>query len=204
MLKNFVVPCCRNRNPMTIRRMLRRRAVQIEFAISVFANGSSVAQLFLYTLATKISFRDMMARMRFALLLALATTLTASTLLASTEDDIKAAEKAWVDAVIARDQAKLQAIYTPDLIYAHSTGIIEDRAKYLDRLKSGVQRYDAITQESIKVVPHGDSAVTHSIVRMKGSTNKEPFDNHIMMIHVWVKQGGSWKLAAHQTTKLPN
>jgi len=30
-----------------------------------------------------------------------------------------------------------------------------------------------------------------------------PFNDHVMMMHVWVKQGGSWHLAAHQTTKVP-
>jgi hypothetical protein len=50
---------------------------------------------------------------------------------------------------------------------------------------------------------HGDAAVAHSIVNMKGVSNGKPFDDHLMMLHVWVKQAGAWQLAAHQTTKLP-
>ena len=44
---------------------------------------------------------------------------------------------------------------------------------------------------------------THSIARMTGRNDAGPFDDHLMIIHLWVKQGGTWQLAAHQTTKIP-
>jgi hypothetical protein len=28
-----------------------------------------------------------------------------------------------------------------------------------------------------------------------------PFDNNLFLMEVWAKQGGAWKLVAHQTTK---
>ena len=123
--------------------------------------------------------------------------------LAAGNGDIDAAEKAWAAAVMAKDFAALEKMYSDDLIYAHATGIVETKRQYLDKLKSGAQKYDKITFESLKVVPHGNAAISHAIMRMQGSTKGEPFDNHIMMMHTWVKQGGAWKLVAHQTTRLP-
>lgn len=117
--------------------------------------------------------------------------------------EIDKAEKAWAAAVMARDFAALDKIYSDDLIYAHSTGIIETKKQYLDKLKTGDQKYDSLTFESLKVVPHGNAAIGHAIMRMKGATKGVPFDNHIMMMHTWVKHGGAWKLVAHQTTRLP-
>ena len=122
---------------------------------------------------------------------------------AAGEDEIRAAEKAWAAAVKGRDFAALEKIFTPGLIYAHATGAIEDKEKYIGRLKSGAQRYDSITHESTKVVIYGDSAVAHSIMRMIGGNAAGPFNDHVMMIHFWVKQGGGWRLTAHQTTKIP-
>ncbi|HUQ90556.1 MAG TPA: nuclear transport factor 2 family protein [Bryobacteraceae bacterium] len=124
-------------------------------------------------------------------------------LAATPEEEIRAAEKKWADAVVARDYAALDKIYTPALIYAHSTGAIENRQKYMDRLKSGAQKYDGITQESIQIVPYGDSVVSHTILRMTGSNASGPFNNRVMAMHLWVKQNGAWRLAAHQTTLLP-
>ncbi|MGE4001122.1 MAG: nuclear transport factor 2 family protein [Planctomycetaceae bacterium] len=47
----------------------------------------------------------------------------------------------------------------------------------------------------------GDSAVAHSRVRMSGTSQGTPFDSKLLIMHVWVKQDGSWRLVAHQTTK---
>jgi ketosteroid isomerase-like protein len=124
-------------------------------------------------------------------------------LAAGAEDAILKADKQWASAVKAKDVAALDKIFTPGLIYAHATGIIEDKQKYMDRLKSGKQRYDDIQIESSKVVMYGDSAVSHSIVRTIGTNDKGPFNDHVMMIHFWVKQSGSWRLAGHQTTRIP-
>lgn len=113
------------------------------------------------------------------------------------------AENAWAKAVIARDLAALEKIYTPELIYAHSTGNVETLRMYLGRLKEGKQRYDDIRFEKQLIRAYGDSAVSHNIVRMMGKNDSGPFNDHLMMIHFWVRQGGAWKLAAHQTTKIP-
>ena len=122
---------------------------------------------------------------------------------ADPEAAIRDAEKAWADAVLARDYSALDKILGEKLIYAHATGAIESKQDYLKRLRAGAQRYDRIDRESLRIVSYGESAVTHSIRRMIGVSNGTPFNDHVMMLHCWEKQGGSWRLAAHQTTKLP-
>jgi len=139
----------------------------------------------------------------FALILIILTAVCGSALAARDEEQIRAAEKSWSDAVLARDFPALEKIFAETLIYAHSTGAIESKKDYLERLRKGAQRYDRIIQEKIQVVSYGDSAATHSILRMSGLSNGKPFDDHVMALHMWVKQGGAWHLAAHQTTKLP-
>jgi ketosteroid isomerase-like protein len=126
----------------------------------------------------------------------------AGCLLAS-EAEIRQAETKWATAVRTQDVTALEQIFTPALIYAHATGKIEDKKTYLDRLKSGKQRYEGITQEQLKIELYGDSAVAHAIMRMTGTNDAGPFNDHVMMMHIWVKQGGAWRLAAHQTTKIP-
>ena len=121
---------------------------------------------------------------------------------AGVEDEIRSAEKAWAAAVAARDEAALGKMLSPDLIYAHSSGVVETRQQYMDRLRTGAQRYDGVKHESLRVIPHGTTAIAHATMRMHGKSDARMFDDKLMMIHVWVKQGGAWKLVAHQTTKL--
>jgi len=138
--------------------------------------------------------------MKLLTLLMMAAALCAA---APPEQAILDAENSWAKAVIARDLAALEKIFTPELIYAHSTGKIETRQMYLDRLKEGKQRYDDIQFEKTQVRIYGDSAVSHSIARTIGKNDSGPFNDHLMMIHFWVRQSGAWRLAAHQTTKIP-
>jgi ketosteroid isomerase-like protein len=135
--------------------------------------------------------------------LAVLTLIAAFPAKAATEDEIRDADQRWAAAVKNGDTAALDGMYTSGLIYAHASGVVEDKGKYISRLKSGKQRYDAVQIESTKIVPYGDSAISHSIVRTIGVNDNGKFNDHVMMMHVWVKQGGAWRLAAHQTTKIP-
>ena len=118
------------------------------------------------------------------------------------DEAIVAAEKAWAKAVMATDIAALEEIYSDDLIYAHSTGIVETKKEYLDKLKQKTQKYDLVEHQSTTTKVFGNSAIAHSMMHMKGTNPKEKFDSKLMMIHVWVMQRGKWRLVAHQTTKL--
>jgi ketosteroid isomerase-like protein len=119
------------------------------------------------------------------------------------EQQVLDAEKAWATAVVKKDFAKLEGMLTADLIYAHSTGNIDDKSTYLGKMKTGKQKYDGIEHASTTVhIYGGDAAVAHSKVRMHGTNADGPFDDRLMMIHMWVKQGNQWKLAGHQTTRL--
>lgn len=130
--------------------------------------------------------------------------MAASTMLAAgIEDEIRAAEKAWSEAVIQRDFAKLEKTFSPELIYAHSTGSVENLSEYIARLKQGKQRYDTMTYEKTKVNAYGQTAVAHSFVRFTGKNDSGAFNDHLMMMHVWVKKGAAWQLVAHQTTRIP-
>jgi ketosteroid isomerase-like protein len=118
------------------------------------------------------------------------------------KDDVLSAEKNWASKVVALDFAALEQIYHADLIYAHSTGGIETKSDYMGKLRTGKQKYTSITHHSSTVRVHGDAAVVHSIVTMQGTNPAGPFDDRLMMLHTWVKSGGHWRLAAHQTTRL--
>ena len=130
-------------------------------------------------------------------------TLAAAGLIRASEEEVRAAEKAWAGAVMRQDFGALEKIYSPQLIYAHSTGNVESKKEYMDRLRGGAQKYEVVDHQKMTIRMYGGAAVAHCHMRMTGVSNGRPFDDRLMMLHVWVKQEGRWQLAAHQTTKLP-
>jgi len=119
------------------------------------------------------------------------------------EEELRQAETGWAAAVQKGDLAALQRILGDRLIYTHSTGVVEDKKEYLERLRKGTQKYELIEHASMNIRAYADAGVVASRVRMKGVSNTRLFDDQLLMLHVWVKQGGRWQLVAHQTTKLP-
>jgi ketosteroid isomerase-like protein len=118
-------------------------------------------------------------------------------------DEVKQAEQKWIAAVTSKDKSALEAILAKELVYTHSTGLVEDKGQYLQALASGNQKYDSIEYEAPAIQTYGSTAVVTTKVVMKGATKGQPFNNQLRLLHVWVKQGGKWSLVAHQTTRLP-
>ncbi len=119
---------------------------------------------------------------------------------AGAEADVKKAEEAWASTVSKGNVAEAAKVFADDLVYTHSSGVKENKTEYLAKLKSGVQVYKSISFLDQKIKVWGDSALMTGTVRMTGATKGVPFDNTMFVTHVWAKQGGAWKMLAHQTT----
>ena len=117
--------------------------------------------------------------------------------------DARKTVDAFIAAVKKNDVAAVSNFLADDLVYTHSTGIVEGKKEYLAKLKTGDQKYTGIDFINPTIRAFGDTVVINTVARMTGATKGVPFDNTLFLMQVWVKQGGSWKLAAHQTTRKP-
>ena len=111
-------------------------------------------------------------------------------------------EQDWVNALVKADTAKLETLYADTLVYTHSSGSVDDKAKYIANLKAGGTKYLSIDRDSVKVNTYGDSAIVtcHAVIKL--SVNGENRTVDARMIHVYAKIKGRWQMVAHQTTKL--
>ncbi len=120
-----------------------------------------------------------------------------------TADAVKAAEKVWAEATVKGDAAALGKVLADDLTYTHSTGDVDTKAMFIGNL-TGVRKYHKIDFESIETRLYGNTAVsicTAQIATSMGGGAVAPA--HLKMLHVWVMQGGNWRLVAHQSLRLP-
>lgn len=141
--------------------------------------------------------------LRRSLLAALAGGMAVSAQTGASPADVRKAVDSFITAVQKNDVATVSRYLADDIVYTHSTGIVETRKEYLDKLKSGAQKYAGIELINPKIRVYGNTGVINSQVRMHGATKGVPFDNTLFLTHVWVKQGNDWKLVSHQTTRKP-
>lgn len=118
-------------------------------------------------------------------------------------DAIEKLDAQWVAALLSNDTTRLDQILADDLIYGHASGALDTKTKFLEKLRSGRQVYKTLDQTHVRVrILDTHTAVTHSWMRAAGTNANGPFDDQLMMLHVWAKQGADWQLVAHQTAKV--
>jgi ketosteroid isomerase-like protein len=120
-----------------------------------------------------------------------------------TKQEILALDKKWSDAIQKKDGATLDKLLTEELVYAHASGVVDTKKTYIAKIKEGKQVYKTFEQKHPTVAIYGnDTAVSFSWVHVTGVNPQGPFDDKIMMLHTWVRLGGVWRMAAHQTTRV--
>jgi ketosteroid isomerase-like protein len=121
----------------------------------------------------------------------------------SIEQDILALEERRCAAMAANDVAALEKLFHDDLIYTHSSAVVDTRASYLDTLKNGHTRYHSVQRSDEKVRVCGDTALVtgRAIIDVTVKGEKKHLDTRFL--DVWTKTRQGWKFIAWQSTKLP-
>jgi len=121
----------------------------------------------------------------------------------SIEQDVLALEEKRCAAMAANDVAALEKLFHDDLIYTHSSAVVDTRASYLATLKSGHTRYHSIKGSKEKVRVSGDTALVtgRAIIDVTVKGEKKHLDTRFL--DVWIKTPQGWKFIAWQSTKLP-
>jgi ketosteroid isomerase-like protein len=117
----------------------------------------------------------------------------------SDEQAVRAAVAQFDEAARKQDRATLDKLLSPDLVYVHSLGKVENKTECIDALMKS--RIDFKMDPNPVVKMHGPTAIVHvkttSHMMQDGKPTQIPLD----MMQVWVKKGSSWQLAGRHTLR---
>ena len=117
--------------------------------------------------------------------------------------EVEARDALRCKATLEGDLATLDGIIADTLRYTHSSAVVDDKAGYLESLRSGVYRYQGFTHLKRGFQVHGDTVLVYGDVQIdvtvKG-TAKKVMSRYLA---VWLRQGGVWRMAAWQSTPIP-
>jgi ketosteroid isomerase-like protein len=119
------------------------------------------------------------------------------------EQEIRQRETRRFEALVRGDTASLEEIMADDAIYTHATGVVETKAEYLAKMKSGEVTYESFVPEELRVRVYGTAAVLNGIARVKAHVGGEVRNLRLLFTDVYVKQGERWRMVAWQSTRLP-
>ncbi len=111
-----------------------------------------------------------------------------------------AAEKLRV-AMLSGNQQDLESVVMDELNYGHSSGMLDDKKLFLDKLVSGKSDFVEIniTDQSVQVI--NKTGIVRHTLSARTNDNNKPGTVNLKILLVFVKDHGQWKLLARQAVK---
>ena len=128
-----------------------------------------------------------------------------STGFAQSEDEILVAQaiERFRIAMVHPDSAVLADLASGDLEYVHSSGTVRDKKGFINEFlqrQTDVTKV-TITNQTIKITGN-NAIVRHRMVADSRKTGYPPVID-IIILMVWRKENGKWKMLARQAAKIP-
>jgi ketosteroid isomerase-like protein len=118
---------------------------------------------------------------------------------------VKAADKARVAAMQSGARAQLDGIFSDELRYAHSNGVVDTKASFIDILSAGKTKYVGYDyEEQSFTFPAPGIALMSGRAHVKAETAGGTMDSVLSFLAVWREENGKWRFLAWQSCKLPS
>jgi hypothetical protein len=117
---------------------------------------------------------------------------------------VQAADKARIAAMQSGDREKLGVIFSDDLHYAHSSGVVDTKATFTEVLGTGKTKYTGYDYVEQKFTfPAPGIAIMTGKAHIKAVTATGEMDSVLSFLAVWREEKGQWRFLAWQSCKLP-
>ncbi len=114
--------------------------------------------------------------------------------------EILALEERRCAALIAKDFAALDELFAAEVLYTHSSGSRDNRASYLESLRSNALAYRSITRSGTEVAVYDGAAIIATGVTLEITSNGTDKTVNGRATITWVRDRGRWHFAAWQST----
>jgi ketosteroid isomerase-like protein len=99
---------------------------------------------------------------------------------------------------------KFTELLSEDVVYVHSSGFTDDKTSYLKKFRDGAFIYHSAVLQLEKVSALGENGfMATGSVQMDATVGGVLKHLHTLLLVVWRKESGTWRLLGHQTTSLP-
>jgi len=96
----------------------------------------------------------------------------------------------------------LQKLVDDNLTYGHSSGLIENKNEFVEKIANGNSDFVSIDLSDQTISMFGNTAIVrHTLSAETNDKGKSPGTIKLLILLVWQKESGVWKLLARQAVK---
>jgi ketosteroid isomerase-like protein len=114
-----------------------------------------------------------------------------------------AAEDARYAAQIGADFEAMARLFADDLVYVHSSGAVDGKATYIERMRSGALIYRGMEKSNVEARVFGPVAILTGIGHFDVTVDGKETVVRVLFHSVWVKTDSSVRFVSWQSTPVP-
>lgn len=120
-----------------------------------------------------------------------------------TAEEALRAEDARYTAQTANDFAAMERMFDQDLVYIHSSATADDKSAYIESMRSGGVKYQAMRRSNVKVRTYGCLAIITGNAEFDLTVKSEAVSVQLRFHSVWAKRGQGVQFVSWQSTRVP-
>jgi ketosteroid isomerase-like protein len=118
------------------------------------------------------------------------------------EKQVALTVEALIKAMLDGDRTALTNIAAEELSYGHSSGVIDNKAEFVEKIASGKSDFVKIDLQDQSIKVAGKTAIVRHKLFGDTSDNGKPGSLKLYVLLIFQKQNGGWKLLARQAAKI--
>ena len=119
------------------------------------------------------------------------------------KDEVLAAEDARYAAQTSNDFGALQTLIGSDLVYIHSSAIVDNKASYIDSMRSGTVKYRVMRRSDVTVRTYGCIAIISGLGNFDVTVKGQDMAVEIRFHSIWAKRDRGLEFISWEATRTP-
>jgi hypothetical protein len=120
-----------------------------------------------------------------------------------TADEALRAEDARYAAQTGADFAALERMIGEDLVYIHSSAIVDNKATYIESQRSGTVKYRSMKRSDVKVRTYGCLAIITAVGNFDVTVKGQDISVELRFHSIWAKRAAGVQFISWNATRVP-
>lgn len=122
---------------------------------------------------------------------------------AITAEEAQRAEDARYAAQTGDDFAALERLLGDDLVYIHSSALVDSKASYIESLRNGQVKYRTMKRSDVKIRTYGCVAIITGLGNFDVTVKGQDLSVEIRFHSIWAKRGNGVQFISWEATRTP-
>ena len=120
-----------------------------------------------------------------------------------TAEEALRGEDARYAAQTGRDFTALQQLIGEDLVYIHSSAIVDDKASYIETQRAGTVIYRIMKRSDVTVRTYGCLAMITGLANFDVTNKGQDLSVELRFHSIWAKRAGAAQFVSWEATRVP-